>query len=177
MGNCRKNIGAFTEITDCTFEAGRIVAIAFVTEEKAAVADASPLLWSDPTFWTTEDYSGDILIHQEVSGSYSASPTTIPGKGTQQERNSGLLHTATVRIESVKGNNNYMDDLIVSQNYRLAFVGDLYNTLFVGTTNVRITPTMILEEGTDTINEWQLEILWSDLRQAESYDVPPGIFN
>jgi hypothetical protein len=137
MGQCRKVIGAFTEL-DCTFESGRIVAVAFVTEEKAALADADQSLWSTPSFWTTEDYSGDILIHQEVEGEYSASPTTIPGKGTQQERNSGIVHTATFRLESVKGNDQYMNDLMVSTNYRLAFVGDLYNTLFVSTTNVRI---------------------------------------
>ena len=175
MGNCRKDIDAFTDLA-CTYESGRIVAIGLVTEEKAALADATPSLWSDASFWETETYSGDILIHQEVSGSYAASPTTIPGKGTQQERNSGLTHTATVRIESVKGNNTYMDDLMLSQNYRLAFVGDLYNTLFVSTTNVRITPTMLLEEGLDTINEWQVEFVWSDIRQPESYDVPTGIF-
>lgn len=177
MANCRKDITPFTDISACTFESGRIVAIGLVTEEKAALADATPSLWSDPSFWNTEDYAGDILIHQEVSGSYSASATTIPGKGTQQDRNSGLIHTATVLLEGVKGNNNYMDDLAISQNYRLAFVGDLYNTLFVSTTNVRITPTMILEEGTDTLNQWQLEMVWSDIRQAESYDVPTGIFN
>ena len=176
MANCRKDIGEFTEL-DCTFESGRINGIAFVTEEKAALADADPSLWDDPTFWTTETYTGDILLHTEVSGSYSGAVTTIAGKGTQQERNSGLVHTAVVRIESVKGNNQYMDDLMVSENYRFAFVGDQYNTLFVSTANVRISPTMILEEGIDTVNEWEVTILWSDIRQPESYDVPPGIFN
>ena len=176
MGQCRKVIGAFTEL-DCTFESGRIVAIAFVTEEKAALADADNALWSDPSFWTTEDYSGDILIHQEVEGDYSPSPTTIPGKGTQQERNAGNNHTVTFRLESVKGNNKYMDDLMVSTNYRLAFVGDQYNTLFVSTTNVRITPGMVLENTLDSLNQWNIECVWSDIRQPESYDVPVGIFN
>ena len=66
---------------------------------------------------------------------------------------------------------------MVSQNYRFAFVGDLYNTLFVSTTNVRITPTMILEEDINSVNQWQIEAVWSDIRQPESYDVPAGIFN
>ena len=175
MANCRKEIDAFTEL-DCTLESGRVNALAFVTEEKAALADADPTLWSTASFWETETYSGDILIHQEVSGNYTAAPSTVSGKGTQQERNSGNLHTLVIRVESVKGNNTYMDDLMISQNYRPVFVGDLYNTLFVGTTNCRITPVMVLEDDIQSINEWELTITWSDIRQAESYDVPSGIF-
>ena len=84
MGNCRKEIDAFTDLA-CDYESGRIVAIGLVTEEKATLADATPSLWSTASFWESETYSGDILIHQEVSGSYTASPTTIPGKGTLQQ--------------------------------------------------------------------------------------------
>lgn len=175
MANCRKEIGAFTEL-DCTIESGRINAIAFVTEEKATLADADPALWEDPSFWTTETYNGDILIHQETSGSYAAAPATVAGKGSQQERNSGNVHTLTIRLESVKNNNDYMNDLMVSQNYRVAFIGDLYNTMFVSTTNCRITPVMILDDDINSINEWELTISWSDIRQAESYDLPAGIF-
>ena len=176
MANCRKEIDAFTEL-NCTFESGKVVALAFVTEEKAALADADPTLWSTPSFWTSETYSGDILQHNEVSGEYVGADITIAGKGTQGERLGGKTHTLTCQVESVKGNYNYWDDLGVSTNYRVVFVGDLYNTLFVSTTNCRISANMILQNDINSINEWEVVCTWSDIRIPESYDVPTGIFN
>ena len=98
MASCRQQIRSFVDLA-CTFESGRVNALAFVTEEKAVIADATPSLWSDPSFWTSETYNGDIVIHDKVSGSYSASDQTAPGKGTQTERNIGKVHTITTRIE------------------------------------------------------------------------------
>jgi len=175
MASCRKNIPEYIDL-DCTFESGRVNALAFVTEEKAALADADPSLWSDPSFWTSETYSGDILIHQEVSGEYTGADVTIPGKGTQQERLGGKTHTLTCLVESVKGNNGYWDDLGISTNYRVAFVGDLYNTLFVSTANCKIGANMVLANDINSINEWEVISTWADIRLPESYDVPAGIF-
>ena len=177
MANCRKNIPAFTDLQNCTFESGRVVALAFVTEEKAAVADATPSLWSDPSFWTSETYSGDILIHDKVSGSYTDSPTTVTGKGTQTERNSGSTHTVTTRIESVKGNSDYWSNLKISENYRVVWVGDNYDILFVSQTNCRITPSLIQEDDLNSILEYEVVCVYSDINVPETYDVPTGIFN
>lgn len=176
MANCRKQIREYTDLA-CTFESGRVNALAFVTEEKAVVADATPALWSDPTFWTSEDYSGDIVIHDEVSGSYTAADVTAVGKGTQTERLVGKTHTLTTRVESVKGNNLYWDDLNVSTNYRIVWVGDFYNTLFVSTANARISANLIEEDDLNSIMEWEVTGVWSDIRLPETYDVPTGIFN
>lgn len=177
MANCRKYIGSFTDLADCSFESGRVNALAFITEEKAQVADETPALWSDSSFWAAEDYSGDILIHQQVSGSYAGSGATVAGKGTQLERNSGMTHTLTTRIESVKGNDLYFDDLMVASNYRVVWVGDFYSILFVGTTNARITPTLIQEDDLGSTLEWEVVCSWSDIRLPKTYDVPAGIFN
>ena len=176
MANCRKQIREFNTLA-CTFESGRVNALAFVTEEKAVVADADTDLWSDPSFWNSETYSGDIVIHDEVSGSYSASDATQVGKGTQTERLVGKTHTLTTRVESVKNNNLYWDDLNVSTNYRVVWVGDFYNTLLVSTANARISANLIQEDDLNTIMEWEVVCVWSDIRLPETYDVPTGIFN
>ncbi len=177
MANCRKNIPEFVDLINCTFEAGRVNAIAFITEEKAAVADADPTLWEDPSFWNTETYTGDILIHDKVSGSYADSPTTVTGKGTATERNSGSTHTLTTRVESVKGNDDYWSALKISENYRVAWVGDNYDILFVSQTNGRITPSLIQEDDLNSILEFEVVCVWSDINVPETYDVPTGIFN
>lgn len=176
MGQCRKNIRAFNELA-CTFESGRVNALAFVTEEKAVVADADTDLWSSAAFWTSEDYSGDIVIHDEVSGSYSAADVTQAGKGTQIERLVGKTHTLTTRVDSVKNNNLYWDDLNISTNYRVAWVGDYYDILFVSTAQVRISANLIQEDDLNTILEWEVVCVWSDIRLPETYNVPTGIFN
>lgn len=176
MADCRKLIKTFAELF-CEFESGRVNALSFVTEEKAAVADADTSEWSNPTFWNSETYSGDIVIHDKVSGSYAASDNTQPGKGTQTERLTGKTHTLTTRVESVKGNDLYWNDLNISENYRVAWVGDFYGTLFVGTTNARISANLIQEDDLNTIMEWEVVCVWSDIRLPETYDVPVGIFN
>lgn len=176
MADCRKNIRNFADLA-CTFESGRVNALAFVTEEKAVVADANTDLWSTSSFWTSETYSGDIVIHDKVSGSYAAADNTQPGKGTQSERLTGKIHTLTTRVESVKNNNLYWDDLNISENYRVAWVGDFYDVLFVGTANARISANLIQEDDLNTIMEWEVVCVWSDIRLPETYDVPAGIFN
>jgi hypothetical protein len=175
MANCRKEIPAFANL-NCTFESGGINALAFVTEEKALLAEVDPTLWSDPAFWTSETYTGDILIHQEVSGSYAPSDATITGKGSQFERNIGCTHTLECQIESVKGNDDYWNALIKSDNYRIVWVGNYYQTLFVGTQNARISGRMTQEQDRNTLNEWLVTAVWSDIDNPGTYDVPTGIF-
>ena len=176
MASCRKQIRAFSDLA-CTFESGRVNSLAFVTEEKAIVADADQTLWSTPSFWTSETYSGDIVIHDKVSGSYSGADTTGAGKGTQTERLIGKVHTLTTRVESVKGNDLYWNDLNISDNYRVVWVGDFYNTLLVSTSNARISANLIQEDDLSTIMEWEVVCVWSDIRLPQTYDVPSGIFN
>lgn len=176
MSNCKQQIPSFTELA-CTFEAGRINAIAFVDEDKAALADATPSLWSTPSFYTDEDYAGDIVIHQKVSGEYSGADVQITGKGNQQQRLGGKNHTATIRVESVKGNNAYWDKLNISTNYRLVFVTDDYNLLLVSTRNVGISANLVVPDSLDGVTEWEITLTWSDIAVPESYDVPAGIFN
>ena len=176
MGSCRQQVPAFVDIA-CEWESGRINAIAFVDEDKAEIADEDTSQWSTPSFWTSEDYAASILIHQQVSGGYAGADTDIPGKGNQQTRTGGKNHTATVRIESVKGNDDYFNKLNLSTNYRVVLVTDDYNMLLVSTNNVGIKANIILEDSLESICEWEVVITWSDIKLPETYDVPAGIFN
>ena len=175
MSNCVQQIPAFVDL-QCEFEKGRINAIAFVDEAKANVALSDPSVLSDPSFWTDEDYTGSVLIHQSVSGSYTGADTTISGKGNQQSRLGGKNHTATIRIESVKNNHEYWNKLNISTNYYFAFVADDYNILFFSTTKCGISGNLILEDNQESILEWEATIQWSDIALPITSDVPGGIF-
>ena len=78
MSSCRKQIRVFTDLA-CVFESGGVNSLAFVTEEKAAIADADTGQWSLAAFWEAETYSGDIVIHKNVSGTFDSAPITPPG--------------------------------------------------------------------------------------------------
>jgi len=175
MSDCKQQIPPFIDLA-CEYESGRVNAFALVTEEKAVLADANPTLWSTPSFYTDEDYSGDVLIHQKVSGSYAGADTEIAGKGNQQSRIGGKNHTVTLRVESVKGNSSYWDKLNISTNYRAVIVTDDYGLLVVSTTNCSVSANLVIEDNIESIVEWEVVIKWSDIKVPETYDVPTGIF-
>ena len=176
MANCKQQIRAFNSLA-CTFESGGVNSIAFVDEAKAAAADANTSLWSTANFWQVETYGGDIIIHDEVSGNYDAAPVTGPGRGNQTERLIGFTHTLTTQIDSIKNNNLYWDDINISTNYRPVWVGDDYSTLFVGTTNARVTARILQPAELASIMSWEVVCVWQDIKQPQTYDVPTGIFN
>lgn len=178
MSNCEQVIPFFVDL-QCQSEKGRINAIAFVSQEKAAVVlndpDPSSVL-SDPAFWTDEDYEASILLHKNVSGNYAGADTERAGKGNQQTTLSGKNHTVTIRIESVKHNDDYWNKLNISSNYYLAFVADDYNILFFSTTACGISGNLILEDNLESILEWEATVKWSDIALPITSDVPIGIF-
>lgn len=175
MSSCRQQVPSFVDLA-CEFEKGRINAFALVTEEKAALADADPSLWETASFYSDEDYTADVLIHQKVSGGYAGADAEISGKGNQQSRLSGKNHTVTLRVESVKNNNVYWNKLNISDNYRLVFITDDYNLLCVSTTNCSISANLVVEDNMESIAEWEVIIKWSDINLPETYDVPAGVF-
>lgn len=173
MANCRFDIPAYNNL-GCEFESGRVVAIAFVDEDKADAASTAD--WSSPTFWNTETYVTDILIHQKTSGTYNAAAVTIPGKGNQGQRLAGMDHTAQVRIESLN-NASYWNDLNLSDNYRLVMVTDDYNKILVSDVNVNIFARLDIQDDPNSVVDWLVDITWKSINNPSVYDAPSGIFN
>jgi len=176
MASCKQQIRAFVELA-CTFESGGINALAFVDEAKAKAADADTSLWSSASFWTSETYGGDIVIHDEVAGLYTGSDINGPGRGNQKERLIGKNHVLTFDVDSVKGNDLYWNDLNIATNYRVAWVGDDYSILFVSQVNVDISANLIQPKEIDSVMYWEVVVKYSDIRVPQTYSVPTGIFN
>lgn len=174
--SCRQVIPAFIDL-NCETEQGRVNAMAYVTEEKALLAIETPSLLSTPSFWTDEDYTGDVLIHKEVSGSYSAAETTVPGRGNQQNRLGGFNHATDLQVDSIKFNESYFNKLNISTNYYQAIVTDNYNLLMFSTVAVGIVGKPVIEDNLESIAYWQVLTSWSDIALPITSDVPVGIFN
>ncbi len=173
MANCRYSIPEYEDL-GCEFESGRIVAIAFVDEDKADAASAAN--WSSSSFWNSETYATDILIHQKTTGTYTAAAVTVPGKGTQGSRLAGMDHTAAVRIESI-ANSTYWNALNKSNNYRVVLVTDSYNKILVSDENVNIFARLDVQEDTNSVIDWLVDITWKSINNPSVYDAPSGIFN
>ena len=174
MPNCRVYPPAYTDLVGCDIEPGRVVAVAFIEES----VDFNSLDITDPANWTSLTYSTDILIHQEVRGSYTKpAATEIAGKGKQDTRVTGRKHELVFRVEAIKGNDEYWNILNRSTNYTLAFVvGSDYDLLFYVDTNVSIDAGPTVEEGLDSQADWEVLVKWSDINVPQTSDVPAGIF-
>ena len=173
MGNCRPNIPDFVS-TDCIFESGRVVAIALIHKDIHASIYANP---SDPSVWVDGNYSADLHIFTEVRGTYTATPTEIPGLGKQSTREINMEHVLTADIEGVKGNEDFWNEIRKSNNYRLAWVvGGDYNILKIQNKDISIGVTDPVEEGLDTEYIWKSVYKWRDFNVAKSSDVPSNIF-
>lgn len=173
MANCRFDIPTYNDL-DCEFESGRVLAIAFVDEDKADAASTSD--WSSASFWNTENYTSDILIHNKTTGTYTPSAVKVPGKGNKGERLAGQDHVCQVRLESMD-NAAYWNALNKSDNYRLVMVTDDYNKILVVSVNVDIYGRLDIQEDTNSVIDWVVDITWKDFDNPITYDAPAGIFN
>jgi len=175
MANCRPSIPDFTS-PECSFEAGRIVAIAFIHKGIHSTIFANP---SNAALWVDGSYSADLHVFQEVRGTYSGGqPTEINGLGTQSTRVINGEHSINVRIEGVKNNETFWNELAKSHEYRVAFVvGGNYDLLFINDKDCSIYANVPIEEGLDSEVLWNVDIKWRDFDNPKSSDVPTGIFN
>lgn len=173
MANCRFDIPAFVDL-DCEIESGRVLAIAFVDEDKASTATAAD--WSSTSFWQNETYVTSILVHQKTTGTYTPSAVKIPGKGSKGERLAGQDHVCQVRLESMD-NSAYWNALNKSDNYRLVMVTDNYNKILVVNVNVDIYGRLDIQEDPNSVVDWVVDITWKDFDNPITYDAPSGIFN
>lgn len=174
MPNCRPNIPDFT-VPDCVYESGRIVALAFIHKDIHAAIYANP---SNAALWVDGSYAADLHVFQEVRGTYSGGqPTETGGLGNQSSRVINAEHTATVRVEGIKGNEDFWDEIAKSHEYRVAMVvGANYDLLLINNVDTSIYGMVPVEEGLESELLWSVSIKWRDIKNPKTSDVPAGIF-
>ena len=175
MANCRPNIPDFVE-PGCETESGRVVALAFIHKDIHAAIYADP---TNASLWVDGDYAADLHIFQNVRGTYDGgSPIDVPGIGNQDTRVINADRSMTVAIQGVKGNEGFFDEIVKSQQYRVAAViGGDYNLLLMNNVNTSVFGSPPVEEGLDSAVNWATTIKWKDINNMQSSDVPVGIFN
>jgi hypothetical protein len=174
MANCRPNIPEFTT-PECVVESGRVVALAFIHKDIHAAIYADP---SNASLWVDGDYSADLFIFKEVRGTYDGgSPIEIPGTGNQDSKIINYDRSMLVTIPGVKDNEGFWDEIVKSNNYRVAYVTGNYQTLFINNVNTSIGSGSPAEEGLDSEFNWKIPIKWKELKNPKSSDLPVGIFN
>lgn len=172
MGNCSVAIPNYIPLDCYEFDSGRIVACAFISDAKTFTDITSAAEWQDET------YESDIVIFQEVRGSYPpAGPQEQPSYGAQSTRTVGLNHVVNLRIPSIKGNEGFWDAMNLSDDRKFAFViGESYETLFYVNQVVQILAVPMIEEGLDSNADWQVTVKWTNMSLPSTSDVPSGIF-
>lgn len=175
MSNCRPSIPAFVG-QECPDESGRVVALALIHKDIFDAIYADP---SNASLWVDANYAADLHIFQEVRGSYSGGePVEVGGLGSQDTRVVNATHTLTCRVESVRDNEDFWNQLAKSHNYRPAFVvGGDYDLLMIANKDCSIYANVPVEEGLDTEVLWNVNIKWKDFNNPKTSAVPPGIFN
>jgi hypothetical protein len=174
MPKCRVFPPEFLVQAGCDIEPGSIVAVAFIEE----AIDFDVLDITDPANWVDVNYDSDLIIFNEVRGSYAKpTATEVAGKGSQDTRVVGRKHEATFRVSSVKGNDNFWNTMNRATNYRFAFVvGANYDLLYWVNKNISIDSASDVQEGLDTEVDWLVSVKWSDIDVPSTSDVPVGIF-
>lgn len=174
--SCQANIPDFIS-TDCPYLSGRVVAIAFI--HKGPAFDA---IYADPSnesVWVDVNYSSDLHVFQEVRGSYSGGqPTEVNGTGNQSTRVINAEHTLTTFIEGVRGNEKFWNEIVKSNDYRVAFViGQDYSELLITDKDCSVFGNLPVEEGLDTEVGWNVVTKWRDINNPKTSAVPANVFN
>lgn len=176
MPNCRVFPPDYLEQVGCDIEPGSIVAVAFIDED--VDFETTPSDIENATNWQNLDYDASTIIFQEVRGSYPRhAATEVPGKGKQDVRVVGRKHTATFRVSSVKGNDNFWNTLNRSTNYKFAMVvGIDYQLMLYVPVTVSIDAAAIVQESLDSEVEWEVVVKWSSSDVPRTHTPPTGIF-
>lgn len=171
MANCRPYIPSYVE-PECIVEGGSVVAVAFI-DKSITFTDIT-----DPAEWVDESYASDIIVFQEVRGSYpKPAVTEVPGKGKLSTRPIGRNHEVTFRVSGIKGNDGFWNSMNKTTNYNFAFVvGGDYNLLMYVNTEISIDAAPEVGEALDSEVDWMVSVKWNDFDLPSTSNVPAGVF-
>ena len=172
MADCKFAIPSYIP-QGCDIDQGRIVALALIdTGVTFSDIEAS-------AEWLTQSYDTDIIVFQEVSGSYAKpAPTEVAGKGSQDVRVVGRKHEVVIRIPGIKGNDAFWSAVNKSTNYKIAFVtGGGYDILWYVNKGCSIDAGPEITEDLSSQTDWVVNIKWDSIDLPTTHDVPSGVFN
>ena len=175
---CDEALGTFT-IDTCPDVNGRIRGfILLACDAYAAFADFTAI-----GEWNTYLASGDAVRFQVASGTLSqGSPSTIPGHGDINEQFISAEYSGTINLRGLtSANRDFMNALNKSQKWQGCFlVGDRNGSdpkQIISTVPIDWYFSPVVDEGLDTMVEWQGTFKWRSPDLPLVKDVPSGLYS
>jgi hypothetical protein len=126
----------------------------------------------DPTSsadWLAGITAGKIIIVPATRGTFDGgSAVTAQGYGDNAQITTGYTFTLAARDPAYKQNQTFWNVISKRKDFKVAF---RTNTLVhISDAPVSITPTNPVEEGLDSVVDWQISFTWSSSNLPEPYD-------
>ena len=160
---------------DCTpAESGRIRACGL--GKKGSYDRMSLIDIQDPAVWAQEVVDGNVWIIKKVTGSYDGgTATTKPGYGSDSVITSGIVHTATFKVQWSCEDYDFYNALIKVKGLELYFASELHLQYSLTTANFFVKA--MIEDTLESTREYEITATWSVFNMPICIDLPPIVFD
>jgi hypothetical protein len=119
--------------------------------------------------WLAGIESGDIIIVPSTRGTFDGgSAVTAAGYGDLAQVTTGYNFTLTARDPSYKQNQTFWNLIKGRKDLKVAY--RTKSLIHISDVPASITPTNPVEEGLETVVDWQVTFTWTSANLPEPYD-------
>lgn len=170
---CEEEVPDFIPL-DCGLELGGIVGVGLIHSSESPTNNEleSASFWEDKfdespqRYWNLPD----------TRGSYpGGTPTEEEGYGRNSIRRTGADHEATVEVEGVEANRDFMDKVNKRKKWHVVFI--LNGGLMLYARDVSIWAKVVVDQSIKTSVRWNLSFKWSSFDVPVVLTAPEDIFN
>jgi hypothetical protein len=124
---------------------------------------------SMPATWLAGINAGKIIIVPATRGTFDGgSAVTTTGYGDNAQITTGYNFTLTARDPAYRLNKSFWNAIAKRKNMKVAY--RTATLIHVSDVAVSITPTNPVEEGLETVVDWQISFTWSSPNLPEPHD-------
>lgn len=159
---CEEDVPDFIPL-ECGLELGGIVGVGLIYSTESPTTTQL----QDAEFWEEQfDVSPQRYWNiPETRGSYAGgTPTEATGYGKNRIRRTGADHEATIQVEGIEGNDDFMNKVNRRKKWHVVFI--LNGGLMLYARDVSIWAKIVVEESITTEARWDMNFKWS------SFDIP-----
>lgn len=121
---------------------------------------------------TAQVESGDVIIMPATRGTFDGgTPKMVAGYGARKERKTGDDYVLQVKVPNYADNAEFMAAVENVEDWNLAFATE--TQLHIVTDDCTLTTKAPVEEGLDTVVEWNIEAKWFSKNKPAITPVAP----
>jgi hypothetical protein len=119
--------------------------------------------------WTAGITAGKIIVLPTTRGTFDGgSAVTAQGYGDNAQITTGYNFTLTARDPAYKQNQKFWNLIAKRKDLKVAYRTE--TLVHISDVPVSITPTNPVEEGLDSVVDWQVSFTWTSSNLPEPYD-------